>query len=84
MKPIKEKPYRDSDVLFEKTLPINRFNFPLTKFTDWKIYGYKKDPLTGIKRPYWLTKRIATGRPITPQLCGLDGFYDVKALNQVM
>jgi hypothetical protein len=84
MKPIKERPYRDSDVLFDKELPITKHNFPLTTYTNWKIYGYKKDPLTGIKRPYWLDKRLPTGRPLTPKMCGLDGFYDVRSTNQVI
>jgi len=84
MKPLKNKPYRDSDMVFEKEFPITKFNFPLTRYTDWKIYGYKKDPLTGIKRPYWLTKKVPTGKPLTPQACGLDGFYEVKPLNMVI
>ena len=69
---------------FNKELPLGEHNFPLTKYTDWKIYGYKKDPFTGIKRPYWLTKRLPTGRQINPKMVGLDGFFDVKPTNQVI
>ena len=84
VKPIKERPYRDSDATFDKTIPIGPKNFPLTKYTTWKIYGYRKDPFTGIKRPYWMEKTLPTGRPITPKICGLDGFFDIKAKNQVI
>ena len=80
----KIRPYRDNDVLFEKTIPLGMHNFPLTKYTNWKIYGYKKDPFTGMKRPFWMNKKLPTGRELTPQMCGLDGFFDVKAINQVM
>jgi hypothetical protein len=74
----------DFDLKFDKTYPLGPHNYPLTKYTDWKIYGYRKDPFTGMKRPYWLTKRLPTGRPITPKMVGLDGFFDIKPINQVM
>jgi len=73
-----------NDGFFDKTKPLGEHNFPLTKYTDWDIYGYKKDPLTGIKRPYWLTKRFPTGRPINAKMCGLDGFFTIKPKQQVM
>ena len=83
--PIKIKPkYGDKAFTFDKEIPLGRMNFPLTKYTDWDIYGYKKDPLTGIKRPYWMTKRLPTGRQLTPKMCGLDGFFDVKPKQQVI
>ena len=85
VKPLKDKPkYGDEAFTFNKEFPLGMRNFPLTKYTDWKIYGYKKDPYTGIKRPYWLTKRLPTGQQLNPQMCGLDGFFDVKATNQVI
>lgn len=85
VKPIKNKPkYGDKAFTFDKTIPLGSMNFPLTKYTDWNIYGYKKDPLTGIKRPYWLTKRVPTGRQLNPKMVGLDGFYNVKPTNQVI
>ena len=85
VKPIKNKPkYGDEAFAFDKTIPLGSMNFPLTKYTDWQIYGYKKDPFTGIKRPYWMTKRLPTGRQITTKMCGLDGFFDVKPKQQVM
>ena len=84
VKPIKNKPYRDSDVTFDKTQPIGMYNFPLTKYTVWKIYGYRIDPFTGIKRPYWIIKQLPTGRQLTPKMVGLDGFFDVKATKQVI
>jgi hypothetical protein len=77
-------PAKEFNIEFDKTKPLAPHNFPLTKYTDWKIYGYKKDPYTGIKRPYWLTKRLPTGRPIEPKMVGLDGFFDIKPLNQVL
>ena len=83
--PIKQKPkYGDKAFTFDKTFPMGPMNFPLTKYTDYKIYGYKKDPFTGMKRPHWLTKRVPTGRKITPKMCGLDGFFDIKPINQVI
>ena len=79
VKPIKNKPYRDEQKPFVKEAPLGKHNFPLTKYTIWKIYGYRKDPFTGIKRPYWLEKRLPTGRELTPKMVGLDGFFDIKA-----
>ena len=76
--------YGDEAFTFDKTVPLGSMNFPLTKYTDWKIYGYRKDPFTGIKRPYWLTKRLPTGRQISPKMVGLDGFFDIKPTNQVI
>ena len=85
VKPIKNKPkYGDKEFVFNKEIPLGPMNYPLTKYTDWQIYGYKKDPFTGIKRPHWLTKRLPTGREITPQICGLDGFFDIKPKQQVI
>lgn len=68
----------DPKLGFDKKKPIHAHNFPLTKFTDWKIYGYKKDPSTGMKRPCWINKRLPTGKSINPRDVGLDGFFDVK------
>ena len=83
--PIRNKPkYGDKAFMFDKTFALDSMNFPLTKYTDWDVYGYKKDPLTGIKRPYWMTKRLPTGRQLTPKMCGLDGFFDVKSKQQVI
>lgn len=72
------------DGSFQKNQPLGPHNFPLSKYVTMRIYGYKKDPLSGIKRPYWLTKKFVTGRPITPKQCDLDGFYDIQPINQVM
>ena len=83
VKPIKNKP-TFNDGGFDKARPLGEHNYPLTKYTDWQIYGYKKDKFTGIKRPYWLTKRLPTGQPLTAKLVGLDGFYTVKPQNQVI
>ena len=55
----------------------------MTSYTDYRIYGYKKDPFTGIKRPHWLRKRHPTGQPLEPKMVGLDGFFKVIPLNQV-
>ena len=57
-------------------------NYPLTRKTTYKIYGYKKDKITGIKTPHWIKAELATGRNLTPQAVGLDGFYDVQPLTQ--
>ncbi len=81
--PIKNKPTFNSGG-FNKELPLGMHNFPLTKYTDWRIYGYRKDPFTGIKRPHWLRKRHPTGKPLEPKDVGLDGFYHVIPLNQVI
>ena len=79
----KERPtYRGGS--FNKNKPLGEHNFPLTKYVHYKIYGYKKDPYTGIKRPYWMEKKVPTGRNLTPRMCGLDGFFDVKATKQVI
>lgn len=56
---------------------MGEHNFPLSKFTLWKIYGYRKDPYTGIKRPHWLEKKLPTGQQLTPRMVGLDGFFKV-------
>jgi len=85
VKTIKSKPkYGDEAFAFDKTQPLGKMNFPLTKYTVWKIYGYRKDPFTGIKRPYWMEKTLPTGQQLTPKMCKLDGFFDVKAKNQVI
>lgn len=67
IKPIKTKP-TDRGFKFDKTKPITPYNFPLSKFTNWKAFGYKKDRLTGIRRPYWITKTLPTGQPFVPDL----------------
>lgn len=69
---------------FQKNQPLGPHNFPLSKYVTMRIYGYKKDKLTGIKRPYWLTKKFVTGREITPKMCGLDGFFDITPINQII
>jgi hypothetical protein len=76
--------YREKPFIFDKSKPISEHNFPITKYTNWEIYGYRKDKLTGIKTPYWLNKVLPTGRPLTPQLVGLDGFFTVKPTEQIM
>ena len=85
VKPISLSPtYRNEFFKFNKKKALGEHNYPLTKYTEWKIYGYKKDKLTGIRTPYWISKTLPTGRPLTPKLVGLDGFYTVQPLNQVM
>ena len=83
VKNIKFKPTYNSGS-FDKTKPIGEHNFPLTQRTVWDIYGYRRDPLTGIKRPYWMQKILPTGRTLTPKMCGLDGFFDVKSKQQMV
>lgn len=73
-----------NDGHFQKNQPLGPHNFPLSKYTTMRIYGYKKDKLTGIKKPYWLDKTFVTGRQITPKMCGLDGFFDIRPINQVI
>ena len=68
---------------FRKDKPLSEHNFPLSKTTHYQIYGYRKDK-SGIKRPYWMEKIVPTGRHLTPRMCGLDGFYDIKATKQYM
>ena len=70
-------------IQFQKEKPMTIHNYPLTKKTKYKIFGYKQDKLNGMKSPHWITAEIATGRNLTPEIVGLDGFYDVKALSQV-
>jgi hypothetical protein len=55
-------------------------NYPLTQKTRYKIRGYKKRGV--IKEPHWIEAEIATGRNLTPQSVGLDGFYEVIPLQQ--
>jgi hypothetical protein len=82
VKSIKERAtYRDGH--FSKHKPLGPHNFPLSKYTTMRIYGNKKDKFTGIKRPYWLDKTFVTGRQITPKMCGLDGFFDIRPINQI-
>lgn len=85
IKPIRERATfgQDPNFIFDKKKPIAPHNFPLSTWTEYKIYGYRKDKITGIKRPYWLTKRLPTGRPLTPKMVGLDGFFDIQS-NQIM
>jgi len=85
VKPLKQKPkYGDKAFTFDKEFQVNPYNFPLTKYTTYKIYGYTKDPYTGMKRPHWLTKQFPTGSEVTPRKCGLDGFFDIKPINQII
>jgi hypothetical protein len=58
------------------------YNYPLTQRTKYKIFGYKKDKYTGIRRPHWLKAELATGKALTPQTVGLDGFYNVEVISQ--
>jgi len=85
IKPIKEGPTfgHDPHFIFDKKKPITPHNYPLSTYTDWHIYGYKKNKITGMKKPYWLTKRLPTGRELNPRMVGLDGFFDIKT-TQVM
>lgn len=85
VKPLKEAPKHanNPDIHFDKNQPIHAHNFPLSKWTIWKIYGYRKDKLTGIKKPYWITKRLPTGKSLSERDVGLDGFFDVQTY-QVM
>ena len=85
VKPLKEQPKMANypEIQFDKNKPIDAYNFPLSKWTIWKICGYKKDPYTGIKRPYWITKKLPTGKSINPRDVGMDGFLDIKT-QQVM
>ena len=68
---------------FDRNKPIWEHNFPLTKYTIWDIYGYRKDKLTGLKRPYWIKKTVPTGASLTPKKVGLDGFFTVRPINQI-
>lgn len=71
-------------IQFQKAKPMTMHNYPLTKKTKYKIYGYKYRDKSNmiIKDPYWLTVEIATGKKLTPQSVGLDGFFDVKPISQ--
>lgn len=84
IKPIKSKPTYNQWHPFNKRMPVSGHNFPLTNYTDWDIYGYKRDPFTGIKRPHWLTKRLPTGAPIEAKAVGLDGFFTCIPKQQVI
>jgi hypothetical protein len=83
VKSIKEKATLNGG-FFQKDQPLGPHNFPLSKYTWMRIYGYKVDKRTGIKRPYWLDRKFVTGTKITPKLCGLDGFFDIRPIRQVM
>ena len=77
----KEKP-TNRGFEFDKKQPIHAHNFPLTKFTIWRIYGWKWDQYHIKRIPYWLTKKLPTGKDLNPKMVGLDGFYDVKSTFQ--
>ena len=62
---------------------MGEHNFPLTKYTTWDIYGYIIDKNSGLKRPRWIKKVLPTGKPLTPRMVGMDGFFTVKPLNQI-
>ena len=79
---LKDRPtYRGGS--FRKDKPLGAHNFPLSSRTHYQIYGYKKDA-SGIRRPYWMEKILPTGKQLTPQMCGLDGFYKITPTKQVM
>ena len=67
---------------FQKEKPMTMHNYPLTKKTKYKIYGYRKDGIAGLKKPFWITAEIPTGKKLTPQSVGLDGFYTVTPISQ--
>lgn len=74
IKPIKQQP-DDKGFPFDKTKPIGAYNFPMSKFTVWKAFGYKIDD-TGFKTPYWITKTLPTGVAFIPdldQVISVDG-----------
>ena len=84
VKSIKQRATLNGGTFLQKNQPLGPHNFPLSKYTWMRIYGYKVDKLTGIKKPYWLDRKFVTGRQITPKLVGLDGFFDIRPLKQVM
>lgn len=65
---------------FQKKHPITPYNYPLSQKTKYKIFGYKIQNF--VKKPYWLDAEIATGKQLTPQYVGLDGFYSVRIVGQ--
>lgn len=65
VKPIKQKPIERGNP-FNKELPINAYNFPMSKVTEWHAFGYRT--VNGKKVYDWITKRLATGQAFTPDL----------------
>lgn len=82
VKNIKELP-TNRGVQFQKRKPMTVWNHPLTRRTKYKIYGYKIDRSSGIRRPHWLKADFPTGRQITPEMLGLDGIYTIDVIGQV-
>lgn len=63
--PIKQKPIERGNA-FNKTQPINAYNFPMSKVTEWQAFGYR---IVHGKKVYdWITKRLPTGQAFVPDL----------------
>lgn len=79
--PIKDRP-TNRGFNFNKDKIITPYNYPLSKYTIWKIHGYRKEGPAGIKKPYWITKTLPTGQPL---LCPeLDGMYSATPIFEGM
>ena len=67
---------------FNKNAPMDAYNCPLPYYHIYKIYGWKwRDNLHVLKNFYWLVKQVPAGRPITPEMFGLDGIYSKELLS---
>ena len=62
---------------FQKEKPITPYNFPLSRTTTWKAFGYKKDS-AGIKRPHWIEKTLPTGHAFVPDLDEVISVYPTQ------
>jgi hypothetical protein len=64
--------------LLDKSQPLGPHNYPLTQYTHWTAFGYRKDA-AGIKRPYTINETLPTGHPFIPDL---DEVIDVNSTQE--
>ena len=81
IKPIKQKPIER--IAFDKTQPIHAHNFPMSKVLYYYVTGFKRQGAAGIKRPFKVKKKVATGTPITAELFGLDQIISIDKVEQI-
>ena len=79
--PIKQKPVERFK--FDKKEPIWEHNFPMSKFLYYFVTGFKKQGPAGIKRPFKVKKKVATGTIITAELFGLDQIISIDKVKQI-
>jgi hypothetical protein len=59
----KRVPIPDHNIIFDKQLPISRYNYPTHAYTKYKIWGHRKDP-AGIRHPIYYEETLPTTQPL--------------------